>query len=106
MIWFLGLRTVNNRCTSSCVPWREKLRRCVSSTIIKPNSAFDNDKGLARQLCKPHMTFHGTGVYPIPSIVRWGFEKPGELAGSKAVIMLWGSSLVLELILPQISSML
>ncbi|KAL2060746.1 hypothetical protein VTL71DRAFT_9388 [Oculimacula yallundae] len=75
-----------------CTLGREKLRKCVSSERVKPQSALDNVRGLASELCKPTVTFHGTQRHLVSSIVRWGFVKPGERAGKETVLMHSGAS--------------
>ncbi|KAH7327096.1 hypothetical protein BKA65DRAFT_566324 [Rhexocercosporidium sp. MPI-PUGE-AT-0058] len=75
-----------------CSFGRDNLRRCVSSQVLSPRSALDNARGLASELCKPTVTFHGTQRHVVSSIVRWGFAKPGEKAGKETVQMRCGSS--------------
>ncbi|PVH83923.1 hypothetical protein DL98DRAFT_584948 [Cadophora sp. DSE1049] len=70
----------------------EDLRHCVSGKAVKPKSRLDNQKDLARELCRPRMTFHGTQLHSIHSMVRWGFQKPGDKAGKQTVQVLCGSS--------------
>ncbi|TVY67408.1 hypothetical protein LSUE1_G008288, partial [Lachnellula suecica] len=69
-----------------------QLRRCVDVRAIKPGSYRDTRPELADEICKPRVTFHGTQRRLVSSIVRHGFIKPGEKAGTEAVEMRCGSS--------------
>jgi hypothetical protein len=69
-----------------------QLRQCVPNNTIPRGSALDNRDDLARELCRPRATYHGTSRYNVSSIVRWGFVLPGQKAGDRAVEIAYGSS--------------
>jgi hypothetical protein len=69
-----------------------QLRQCVPNNTIPCGSALDNRDDLARELCRPRATYHGTSRYNVSSIVRWGFVLPGRKAGDRAVDIAYGSS--------------
>lgn len=71
---------------------RHQLRQCVPNNTIPSGSALDNRDDLARELCRPRATYHGTSRYNVSSIVRWGFVLPGRKAGDRAVEIAYGSS--------------
>ena len=58
-----------------------ELRGCVSAQNIDHKSSRNNRDDLARELCRPRTTFHGTSRWNIPSIVRYDFVLPGKKAG-------------------------
>jgi hypothetical protein len=70
----------------------KQLRPCVSQETIKYGSSMDNRDDLARQLCQPRPSFHGTDRCNIPSIVRLGFDLPGQKVGDRTVGIAFGSS--------------
>ena len=70
----------------------QRLRECVDPSLIPHRSSLDNKKDLAREICKTRVSFHGTKLHDVRSIVRWGFVKPGEKAGENTVGMAYGSS--------------
>jgi hypothetical protein len=69
-----------------------RLRECVSGKIIPTGSSRDNKRGLAEEICKPRVSFHGTQRHVIPSIVRHGFIKPGDKAGNEDIEVRCGAS--------------
>jgi len=69
-----------------------KLRQCVSTQQIRKDSALDNRKDLATEICKPRVTFHGTNRRNVSSIVRHGFVKPGDKAGGNTIKIACGAS--------------
>lgn len=60
-----------------------ELRKCVARDKIGEDSPQNTQQGLAAELCKPVVTFHGTSSHVVSSIVRHGFIKPGDKVGSK-----------------------
>jgi Poly(ADP-ribose) polymerase catalytic domain len=66
-----------------------QLRECVPKSTIPSNSSLDD---LARELCRPRATYHGTSRWNVSSIVRWGFVLPGQKAGNATVSIAYGSS--------------
>jgi hypothetical protein len=69
-----------------------EVRQCVPPGTIPHSSALDTRDDLARELCRPRITFHGTSRRNVPSIVRWGFIIPGQTAGKQHVGVAFGSS--------------
>ncbi|KAN0119167.1 ADP-ribosylation [Hyaloscypha variabilis] len=69
-----------------------QLRQCVPNDVVRSGSAFDSRSNLARELCRPRATYHGTSRYNVSSIVRWGFALPGQKAGDKVIDVAFGSS--------------
>lgn len=69
-----------------------QLRRCVAHDTIPYGSSLDNRDDLARQLCKPRATYHGTNRWKVSSIVRWGFVIPGQKAGDSTIGIQSGAS--------------
>jgi len=61
------LRTKSKASLAKCVPQDIRLRR--KETL----------EGYADYLATPQLTFHGTSNRFVPSIVRYGFLKPGDL---------------------------
>ena len=59
----------------------QELRESVSEQRIKRGSGEDTVKGLARELARPSVTFHGAPRQVIQSIVRYGFIIPGSEIG-------------------------
>lgn len=59
-----------------------KLRKCVSSTAVRPGSSEDTLERLAEELAVPRVTFHGAPRHCIQSIVRYGFAIPGTEIGT------------------------
>jgi len=59
------------------------LRQCVSRDKVSSNSPLNTKEGLAAELCKPVVTFHGTNRHVVSSIVRHGFIKPGDRIGQR-----------------------
>lgn len=57
------------------------LRRSVSVQAITRGSREDNIEGLAAELARQRVTFHGAPHRAIQSIVRYGFTIPGEEIG-------------------------
>jgi hypothetical protein len=70
----------------------KQLRECVAHETIPYGSSMDNRDNLARDLCRPRPTFHGTDRWDVSSIVRWGFVLPGQRAGNRTVGIAYGSS--------------
>lgn len=58
-----------------------ELRQSVSPKVIPRGSREDNIEGLAGELARQHVTFHGAPHRVIQSIVRYGFVVPGEEIG-------------------------
>jgi hypothetical protein len=69
-----------------------ELRKSVPFDTVPRGSALDNKVDLARELCRPRVTFHGTSRHKVSSIVRWGFVIPGTKAGSQKIGVKYGSS--------------
>ena len=58
-----------------------QLRQCVSNATIIRGSTGDTRKELAKELCRPRVTFHGAPRQVVSSIVQYGFIKPGDKVG-------------------------
>ncbi|TVY87770.1 hypothetical protein LAWI1_G006740 [Lachnellula willkommii] len=69
-----------------------ELRECVDIKVIKPGSYQDNRQDLAKELCNPKVSFHGTSRLLVSSVVRYGFIKPGDRAGGLVIGIRWGAS--------------
>ncbi|KAE9379821.1 hypothetical protein N431DRAFT_394184 [Stipitochalara longipes BDJ] len=70
----------------------QQLRPCVAQQIIPYGSSMDNRNDLARELCRPRATYHGTSRWKVSSIVRWGFGLPGQKIGDREIGIAYGSS--------------
>jgi hypothetical protein len=70
------------------------LRQSVSPTAVPRGSREDCVEGLADELCRQRVTFHGAPHRVIQSIVRYGFILPGEQIGDtgKALAIRCGST--------------
>ncbi|KAF8855832.1 hypothetical protein BDZ45DRAFT_727889 [Acephala macrosclerotiorum] len=69
-----------------------ELRKYVNPMKIRRGSALDTQEGLAEEICKPRVTFHGTQRHKVSSIVRYGFVKPGDKAGRTKIEVECGAS--------------
>ena len=63
------------------------LRHSVSPTAIPRGSRDDNLEGLANELCRQHVTYHGAPHRVTQSIVRYGFVLPGEGIGKTGQLL-------------------